>query len=186
MIRSRFDFEKTLQMACRFIQNNGGGLNYTKLLKLMYLADRDSLKTIERPISGDRFYSLPKGPILSNVYELIKNQVLQEEIQSVWNAHIIKRKYDLFITKNPGTDELSEFEINLIDKLSFQFARYTLGEMIQYCHDNIPEWKDPGSSCEPIREEDILSAVGKRKEEIESIREEIESVEALNDVLGKY
>ena len=186
MIYSRFDFDKTLQMAGRFIHNFSGRLNYTKLLKLMYLADRSSLGACERTISGDKFFSLPKGPILSSVYELIKGELLEGEKQQAWNEHISKQRYDLLLIKDPGLDELSDYEVELIDKLSEQFMQFNLGEMIQFCHDNLPEWEDPGASCVLIKEEAILSALGKSEGEIEAIREEIESIESLKEAPGEY
>jgi len=42
-------------------------MKYLGLLKLLYLADRDALKEIERPITGDRYFSLKNGPVLSRV-----------------------------------------------------------------------------------------------------------------------
>ena len=38
-----------------------------------------------------------------------------------------------------------------------------------YCHDNFQEWKDPGNSRLPIQVEDILKALGKGSDEINTI-----------------
>jgi len=45
-------------------------MSYMKLIKLMYLADREALLRWGRPISTDRYVSMDKGPVLSRVLDL--------------------------------------------------------------------------------------------------------------------
>jgi uncharacterized phage-associated protein len=44
---------------------------YIKLIKLLYLADREALLRWGRPITTDRHVSMPKGPVVSQIYDLI-------------------------------------------------------------------------------------------------------------------
>ena len=44
--------------------------------------------------------------------------------------------------------------------------------MIDYVHENCPEWQNPQGSSYPITNESILSTLGKSQEEIDFIMEE--------------
>ena len=50
----QFRFDKALQAAGLFLRLNGGRLKSLKLLKLLYLADRESLAVEGDTITGDR------------------------------------------------------------------------------------------------------------------------------------
>lgn len=45
-----------------------------RLLKLLYIADREALTERARPITGDSPVAMDNGPVLSNTYDLIKGQ----------------------------------------------------------------------------------------------------------------
>ncbi|MBI3118668.1 MAG: SocA family protein, partial [Candidatus Hydrogenedentes bacterium] len=56
--------------------------NYTCVLKLLYLADRESMILARTPITGDIPCALDKGPLLSHIYDLVKGDV-DEETQAL-------------------------------------------------------------------------------------------------------
>lgn len=58
-------------MAAFFLYRNGNRLSILKLMKLLYLADRESLARFGSPLSYDRFASLPHGPVLSQTLDYI-------------------------------------------------------------------------------------------------------------------
>jgi len=66
----RFNERKATQVAAQFLRLRGGRMSYMKLIKLMYLADREALLRWGRPISTDRYVSMDKGPVLSRVLDL--------------------------------------------------------------------------------------------------------------------
>jgi len=47
---------------------------YIKLIKLLYLADREALLRWGRPITTDCHVSMPKGPVVSQIYHLITDE----------------------------------------------------------------------------------------------------------------
>jgi uncharacterized phage-associated protein len=69
-----FREDKATAAAASFLQAAGGELEYLKLLKLMYLTERESLKTLSVSIKGDTFYSMKRGPVMSATYDLIKGK----------------------------------------------------------------------------------------------------------------
>lgn len=56
-------------VAARFIINEGGRMNYTKL---MYLLERRSLIENCAPVVGGRYVAMNNGPLISQVYDEVK------------------------------------------------------------------------------------------------------------------
>ncbi len=69
-------------------------LNYTKLIKLLYLADREALIKWDITITKDRYSSLDNGIVLSDLYDLIKKKGIHEN-QCFWNTYFITEGYNL-------------------------------------------------------------------------------------------
>ena len=77
-----FDQRKVAQAAAWFVSRSGGAINILKLMKLLYLADRQALASFARSISGDRMVSMPHGPVLSQTLELANGEF--ESIAGGW------------------------------------------------------------------------------------------------------
>ena len=66
----RFREEKATALASFFLEKAGGELEYLKLLKLMYLVERESLRVLSASVTGDVFYSMKHGPVMSATFDL--------------------------------------------------------------------------------------------------------------------
>ena len=173
-----FNIEKLIQVCNYLVKKNNFSLNYTKLIKLLYLADKESLKQSLQTITGDTYASMDNGPVLSKLYDLIKGVYRKEPDQYLWNSRFIKDEYNLVA----GTDripqsELSVFEMKILDKIYEQFKDTDYRGMIKHCHDFCPEWKNPHGSSIPIEPEEILQSIGKSSEEIDWILAETQAFE---------
>jgi uncharacterized phage-associated protein len=182
MIAFRYSESKTTQVAAIFIKKHGNTLNYTKLIKLLYLTDREALFRWERPLTGDSYVSMPKGPVLSRTYDLIDYPDLSGN-RSYWHRFIRKASYDVSLIDEPGTDELSQRELNLIEQIYEQFKDKDWREMIVFCHKYLPEWKDPGDTSTPLPIEDMLRVSKKTEKEIELIDEEASNLKYFDLIL---
>jgi uncharacterized phage-associated protein len=60
-----FSEQKVAQMAAFFLHEGRDCMPLLKLIKLLYLADRESLRLHGMPISGDLVVAMPHGPVLS-------------------------------------------------------------------------------------------------------------------------
>ncbi|MBF0459342.1 MAG: SocA family protein [Nitrospirae bacterium] len=181
MIQFRFNEMKTTQAAARFIRLNGGSINYTKLLKLLYLTDRQALARWERPLTGDVYVSMRNGPVLSKTYDLIDYPENPEHV-SPWYRFILKQDYDVCLKGDTGIGELSNREIRLIDEIHETYKSYNVWQMIDICHRDCPEWNNPGDSSYPLPVEDILMALDKTPEEIELIADEIAELNYIDEL----
>ncbi len=64
LIRFRFNEKKTTAVTALLLKLNGGAINSAKLLKLLYLTDREALLRWRRPLTGDDYVSTSNGPVL--------------------------------------------------------------------------------------------------------------------------
>src|SRR6185369_16428888 len=103
------------QMAALFLKLRGGKMSYIKLLKLMYIVDRESLARFGRPVSYDSFSSMEHGPILSTTYNRIKGENTFGKPEPPWEKYITTRQgYDVKLKREAPISELSDAEIKLI------------------------------------------------------------------------
>lgn len=176
--------EKLIQTAGYVLSKYDGVLNYTKLIKLLYLADRKSFERSGRSITGDVYVSMKDGPVLSELYDLIKNMHRDRSAQRRWNAEFQTDGYDLRIKETVSTGKLSDFDIQTLDEIDSKFHSSTYSQMIDYVHDarNCPEWKNTNSRI-PLSKEEILKNIGFPQDEIDFILEEDEFYAKENELL---
>lgn len=173
-MKLRFNEAKATQVAALLLRlrNNDGRMNYLKLLKLMYLVDREALSRWGRPVSTDHHVSMDKGPVLSRVYNLITEEQWQP---SVWSKHIAQQPgYEVLLTVDPGSDELSRAEEALIQEVFEAHGHKNRWALVNELHE-LPEWQNPHGSMIPIEIREILQAVGKPLADIAAIEQEIEA-----------
>ena len=170
-----FKEEKTTQAASLLLTMNRGRMNYMKLLKLLYLIDRRALLTWGRPVTFDRYVSMDHGPVLSITYNMI-NEGVEPGHESYWMDHIAEKEhYEIALVDDPGTDELSEAEEDLINQVDIEYKDFDQWQLRDITHD-LPEWVDPHGSSIPIEIRDILKAGGKSDTEIAAIEEELDAL----------
>jgi len=173
-----FNIEKLIQVCNYLVKKKNFSFNYTILIKMLYLADKESLKGTLQTITGDTYVSMNNGPVLSRLYDLIMGRYRKEEVQNLWNSRFTKDGYNLVaITDRIPQGELSAFEMQILDQIYDQFKDIKVGEMIKYVHDNCPEWKFPDGSSIPIQPNEILESIGKSPEEINWILAETQAFE---------
>ena len=180
-----FNIEKLVQTCNYLLKKNNFTLNYTKLIKLLYLADKESLNKSLQTITGDKYVSMDNGPVLSKLYDLIMGRSSDKDSQYLWNSRFIRDEYNLIsATEKIPQGELSSFEIQILDQIYEQFKDYDFSDMISYVHNNCPEWQKPNGSAIIIKPENILKSIGKTSEEIEWILSELEIFEEEDKVLS--
>ena len=63
----RFHFERALQASAYLLRLDRKKMSYLRLLKLLYIADREWLAETGESITGDRAYAMKQGPVLSTI-----------------------------------------------------------------------------------------------------------------------
>jgi uncharacterized phage-associated protein len=164
-----FDFEKTLQAAAELLRHEPHTqMSRIRLLKLLYIADREALKETGRPITGDAVVAMRHGPVLSRLYDIVKGE---SSDSPAFDGCVTQQGYQLFLAKDPGKGRLNRYEVRKLKEVSERYRERDEWAISEETH-GFPEWEknDPGDSSRPIPLEDILSAVGHSPERIEAIK----------------
>lgn len=179
-MRFTYNARKAAQAAGYLLQKRGGVMSYLKLLKLLYLADRQCLLERGNTITGDRFVSMPHGPVLSQTYDAISTGGNAE-----WED-IIEDRADREVALRNGPhnwDELSPYELRVLDAVYEKFGHLSRWAVRDYTH-SLPEWRDPQGSSLPIDPVEILRDEGKSPELIEDYVGDAEQVAIFDRLLA--
>ncbi len=174
---------KTIQAIGVLLRHDGvKRMNYMRLLKLLYIADRESLKETGRPITGGPVVAMERGPGLQEVYDLILGQHRE---MSLWSQFYRKEKYDLLELAEPDVGQLSKFEIGKLLEVAKTYEDDDEWALVDITH-RFPEWiqNDPGKASKPIPLSNILEALG-QADAIDVISKEAQSLTAFHRLLGK-
>lgn len=159
---------KTAQLSAYLLDKAGGKMRYIKLIKLLYLADRESMAQSGDSLTRDRFFSMKNGPILSDTLNLLKGQTESAD----WSALVRTEDYYALLNKQivvDDLDELSVFDTDVLDKVYADFGTMDWRLLCEWTHNHCAEWKDPGTSRLPIYPLDIFKALGWSAEEAEAL-----------------
>ncbi|WP_254845782.1 Panacea domain-containing protein [Edwardsiella tarda] len=165
---------KTAQMAGYLLLKRGGRMAYVKLMKLLYLADREYMITYGDSMTGDRAVSMDNGPVLSKTYDLLKSGSSEEE--SPWDDWIAgETNFEVSLKKavhgldDDAFDELSKANKRILDNIFDRYGKYKRFELCELTHRICAEWQDPHGSSVPINPKDIFIAGGRSESEAEEL-----------------
>jgi len=181
MIKTKFNEIKTTQAASLILERNNNELNYMKLIKLLYLIDREALNRWERTLTGDNYFSMKHGPVLSSVLDFINNNFHDE---SYWYQYISEPyNYKVKLQKSTQYNELNNAEIELIKEIDNKYKSKNEWDMVEIVHNECAEWEYTDSALR-IDIEDILKSLKKTQLEIYRIENEINSMEYVRGMLN--
>ncbi len=146
------------------LKTEGKIINVLKAIKLVYLADRESIKEWGLPILDENRCSMPHGPVNSFTYAHINGEYDLDACG--WSTYLEDRENHLVAVKNNisvhDLNELSEADIQCLDAVWEKFGNMDQWQLVEWTHDekNIPEWEDPNGSSKIIPLERIMRVVG--------------------------
>lgn len=179
MMKPKFREDKAAQAAALLLKLKGSSMSHLKLMKLLYLAEREALLRLGRPITFDSCVSMDHGPVLSQTLNLLHGD---SQTNGLWEKTIsVPANHEVSLIEDPGADKLSEAEDQLIREVFSQHGAKSRWELRDFSH-TLAEWQDPKGSSIKLDYKDILRAGGKTDIEIETILEDIESL-AVMDML---
>lgn len=173
-----FNERKAAQMAAFFLgQTPDGRMSHLKLMKLLYLSDREAVSVFGRPILGDRLVSMPHGPVLSQTLNLMDGDVESEA--GGWEDWISdKENHELSLRHSlvgVVLDELAPAEIDVLKSVWDRFGGMSKWEIRDWTHLHCAEWVDPKGSSLPIRYDALALALGFDAAAAKLLAEQIES-----------
>lgn len=177
-----FNERKAGQVAAFFCEKEGGTISVLKLMKLIYLSDRESMSKTGFPITNDHFVSMPHGPVNSMTLNLVNGNSGDRG----WSDLISDRADHMVGLARARTEadigELSEFDLEVLETVWTSFGNMGHWEIRNWTHANCPEWEDPAGSCNPIPDERILKFL--KIAGAERIAEEIAELRHIDNVFS--
>ncbi len=162
----RFSTKKSIQAAAVLLRlAHDRRMEYLRLLKLLYIADRRHLQKYQRPIIGSRLVAMKNGPLHGELYDLVKGEHIGEPL---WSEYIQRENYEVELLKDPGVSELSVAEVRTLTDTLECHQTMTEWDLVEITHD-FDEWcknypdSSANTSC-TIPFSDLLDAVGLQNE----------------------
>ena len=172
---------KVTDAVARLIERSGKDVDYLRIVKLIYLADRESILKRGIPIVGGKYFSMPLGPVISEVMDFV-----QQRNAPRWKEVISPRRGNaLNLMSGTRYDSLTSSEIGILDSTVEKFSEMSTEALVEWCHKNCPEYEEVASGgCKPIAIESMLQAERKRPAAIEKLVARARELTELNAILG--
>ncbi len=177
----QFNFEKTVQAAAVLLSLDGDRMESIRLLKLLYIADQEILAENGAPITGDKAVALEHGPMLGQVYQLIKGQTSRA---GEWADTLRTVNHNVELRKPVDRGKLNRAEVEKLQEVTDRHRNDTAWEICDQTHD-FPEWKDNyvSNASTPIPWEQALEAQG-RASLIPTVERQEELRQVLDNLFG--
>jgi len=185
-----FTARKIAQMSAFFAERQGGTINILKLVKLLYLSDRESMTRHGIPISFDYAYAMDNGPMLSQALDFINGIIPDKSDMAKWEEWFSSRteNHQIKLIRDFGRDdldEISEADLGVLEAVWKSFGHMDQWELVDYTHNNCSEYKKPPKgSRNAINDAEILEAVGVPKEHATELSEEIQAQRRLDAIFS--
>jgi uncharacterized phage-associated protein len=161
-IQYQFNLDKAIATMVVFLRRLGP-MDKLKLIKLLYLADRDCFLMDGHPITGDTPVAMDHGPVPSACLD-----VLNGEIASHAFSFLHVRDTEVSLDPNPPgaqTDSFTAEEASVLDNTIQKYGSMSTSDLYRFVH-QLPEYKDthvPGTST-PIGFAKILQHYGSEEQ----------------------
>jgi uncharacterized phage-associated protein len=152
-----------------------------RLLKLLYIADRELLAESGRTLTGDQALAMKNGPVLHRIDDLIKGVEISPED---WGRYLRAEGYKIALSENPGRGELTKREVEKPHDLTERYRSVPTPALSAHTH-RFPEWVKNyavGQST-PIPWRDVLAATG-NEAKVEAIEKRLEEQSLIDSILG--
>ena len=178
MAYATYNERKAAQAAAYLLFLAGGRLPLIKLLKLMYLAERASLREFGELITGDHLVSMDHGPVLSRTYSRMNGT--SRGAENGWDKwvsdradHYLELRDRTMVRSSADLKALSRSDLQMLNEVYTEFGHVDRWDLVEYTH-TLPEWKDPRGSSYPIDFELLLESLGYSKESSRLLRERMD------------
>ncbi|MCX5662185.1 MAG: Panacea domain-containing protein [Planctomycetota bacterium] len=138
-IRFQFDLPKALQ-AMAFVVHHRGAVEKVKLIKLLYIADRNHFLAAGHPITGDDQYAMKFGPVPSSCLKVLDGESPVGEREVVFDhMHVIDNSVTL---KQPlMIDRLSLSERRVLSQTIADHGHKWRWDLVEETH-QFPEYRE--------------------------------------------
>lgn len=176
----KFNEEKAIAALSYYLELSGGKADKYWLNKVMYYSEREYLIRTGQPLFFDDLYSMPFGPVVSNINDGIDMTLYENETN--WNNYFQLKNKTLLLKTSADYDVFSEFELAMLQELFSKFEGWSFDQLKKFFHD-LPEYRETQSRIS-IQPEEILKGNGYNKIEIQEALNEIAYFNQLKGALN--
>ena len=148
LIRFDFDPRKSAQaMAYLVSKMQGQKTDKVKLIKLLYLSDREHFLEEGRPITGDDQYAMPFGPVPTLSLDLLDGQFADGDDAGVF-TYLQTGNHEVSLRQLPDPLCLTETELRVLNAIVDRYGAMPTWELRDFTH-RLPEYRRvfrPGTS----------------------------------------
>ena len=174
-----FDVSVAAQAAAFFARKEGGRIDYLKLVKLMYLAEREFMDRYLEPLYYDEYVNMEHGPAPSAVINFIKGRFKDAR----WSKYL-HVKSDTIVENRSSfpLDHLSEAALGVLGDLWKHHGHRGGFELRDWIHENCDEWRIPKGKSENLSHRSIFEALN--KPDPDALAEDVEQHRELQRALS--
>ncbi len=171
-VRYPFDPDKARAAAEVLLHLGGGRMEFLRLVKLLYLAERESLGRRGAPLFGGRLACWEHGPVPTDAQDLVKASA-----GVAGASRLTMRGYSVVLEVEPNAGPLSDWELELLGELTRLHEGDGTWDLVVATH-QLDEWRRPptGSSL-AIDAGDVLRALGRSPADVEQLAAEAAELE---------
>lgn len=152
-----YDYKKMVQVFNWFAKKNGGEIDKLKLMKLIFLADREHLRRYGRFLCGGTYYGMQMGPVHSEAKDLIDQTDFSDEKEIEYrNKFIEKENHTIKSKSEVDYDQFSETDLEILEKIWEIFGKYDKSKLIEITH-LLPEWKNQRDLLNDIQRRFVMN-----------------------------
>lgn len=137
------DTQRQLVEKVLYVLSRTKGLDYYRLFKVLYFAEREYLRSYFRKLVEDDFCALQYGPVPSALYNAIKARgkgtLLSQALWEVVKNADDEAEYILLPLRDADMDYIADAEASTLDKAIGEFSALSFNELVQLSHDTA--WK---------------------------------------------
>ena len=154
------------------------GLELTsyRVVKLLYLADREHLREFGRPISFDRYVAMENGPVASYAYDVMKGLKRSGTNVEDLPFSVVKiggRKYAQDPKRAINRKLFSRSDLQILDETCHKYGGWTFSQLYHETHKHEAydkAWKNRSSNADAMRFEDFFEGMENQDKLIESVK----------------
>lgn len=128
-IEFKFNKQKAIE-AILYLANKRPSIDKMSLYKFLFFADIEHLNRYGRPIFGGYYVAMPKGPVPSQVSDLLEHEN---------NPEFDIIDYMITATRKENQEYLSTTDMEVLDQIYGKYGNYSAPELSDLSHKH-PAW----------------------------------------------
>lgn len=144
------------------------GVDFHKILKILFYADKIHLNRHGRPIAGGRYVADSYGPVCRAVYDILREDPLAVQMLER-NGELpirVNNRYCVEAKRDPNTRVLSRSDVDALSEAWRQYGEMSFDELVKLTHEDPAYLNADGIET---RYEDFLDDTPDRQQKAEDL-----------------